>query len=160
MGKEYVKPVLYHSVYLTSMQRSCCSVSQSCPTLCNPMDCSMQGLPVPHHLLVSAQVNLHCISDVIQPSHLMPSSYSALDLSQQQRLLQRVICSHQMTKYWSFSFSISPTNEYSRLISLKIDWLDLLAFQGTLKCLLQLQTFSKRFMQFSSWEGLFPPSDG
>ena len=61
----------------------CCSVTQSCLTLCDPMDCSMPGLPVPHRLLKFAQVHVHGISDAIQPSHpLMPSSPSALNLSQ------------------------------------------------------------------------------
>ena len=76
-----------------------CSVTQLCPTLCDPMNCSSPGLPVPHHLLEFAQVHVHCISDAIQPSHpLMPSSPSALDLSQHQGLFQRVVHSHQMTK--------------------------------------------------------------
>ena len=69
------------------------------PNLCDPMDCSMPGLPVPHHLLEFVQVHVHCISNDIQSSHpLTPSSPSALNLSQLQRLSQRVICSHQMTK--------------------------------------------------------------
>ena len=63
----------------------CCSVAQSCPTLCDPMDCSTPGLPVPHHLPKFAQVHVHCISDVIQPSYsLIPASPSALNLSQHQ----------------------------------------------------------------------------
>ena len=69
-----------------------------------------------------AQVLIHCIDDAIQPSHpLMPSS--ALNLSQHQGLFHWVSCSYQMTKIWSFSFSVSPSNEYSGLISLQIDWL-------------------------------------
>ena len=77
----------------------CCSVAQSCPTLCGPMDCNMPGLPVPHHLLEFAQVHVHCISDAIPPSHpLTPSSPPALNLSQHQGLFQWVISSHQMTK--------------------------------------------------------------
>ena len=68
------------------------------------------------------------LCDAIQPSHpLMPSSSSALNLSQQQGLFQWVGCFHQMTKYWSFSFSINPSYEYSGLMSLKTDWFDLLA---------------------------------
>ena len=78
---------------------SCCSVTQSCLTLCDPMDCSMAGLPVSHHLPEFAQVHVHCISDAVQPSHpLMPSSPSALNLSQHPGLFQWVSCSHQMTK--------------------------------------------------------------
>ena len=73
-------------------------VAQSSPTLCNPMDCNMPGLPIPHLLLEFAQGHVHCISDAIQPSHpLMPSS-STLNLSQHQALFQWVCCSHQRTK--------------------------------------------------------------
>ena len=68
---------------------SCCSVTQSCLTLCDPMDCSMPGLPVSHHLLEFAQVDVHCIGDAVQPSHpLTPSSPSALNLCQHQGLFQ------------------------------------------------------------------------
>ena len=112
----------------------CCSAAQACPTLCDPMDCSMSGIPV---LLEFVQVHVYCISDAIQPSHpLTPSSPPALNLSQHQGLFQWVICSHQMTKilepqtkYWCFS--ISPSSEYSGLISLKINRFELLAVQGT-----------------------------
>ena len=72
--------------------------SPSCVQLCDPMDCSTSGFPVPHHLLKSAQVHVHCISDAIQPSHPLTPSSSALNLSQHQGLLQWVVCSHQMTK--------------------------------------------------------------
>ena len=100
--------------------------------LCDPMDCSMPGLPVPHHHLEFAQVHVHCIGDVVQLSHpLMPSSPSAINLSQHEGLSQWVI----WPKYWSFS--ISPSSEHSGLISIKIDWFDLLAVQGTCRSLLQ-----------------------
>ena len=113
-----------------------------------PTDCSTPSLQVPHHLLKLAQVHVHYIGDAIQPSHhaLMPSSPSALNLSQHWGLHQCVICSHQMTlpmchlftsDDWSFSVSISPSSKYSGLISLKIDWFDLLAVQGTFRSLLQ-----------------------
>jgi len=73
----------------------CCSVTQSCPTLCDPMECSTPGLPVPHHLPKLAQVHVHCIGDAIQPSHpLMPSSPSAFNLSQHQGLFKWVGCLH------------------------------------------------------------------
>ena len=79
------------------MKRCCRSVAQSCPTLCDPMDCSMPGLPVPHHLPEFAQVHVYCISDAIQPSHpLTPSS--AFNLSQHQGLFQWDSSSHQVTK--------------------------------------------------------------
>ena len=95
------------------------------------MGCSMPGLPVSYCLLEFFQVHLHCISDAIQLSHpLMPSSPSALSLSQDQELFQWVDCSYQETKILEFSFSISPSNEYSGLISFKIDWFDLVAVNG------------------------------
>ena len=78
---------------------TCCSVAQSCPTLCNHVDCSTSNFPVPHHLLEFAQVHVHCIGDALQPSHpLMLSFPSALNISQHQGLFQWVVCSHQMTK--------------------------------------------------------------
>ena len=120
-------------IWISIIQKyCCCSVAQTCLTLCNPMDCSILGFPIPYHLLKFAQIRVCCICDVIQPSYpLMPS---ALNLSQNQGLFQWVI---RWPKYWSFSFSISPSNEYSGLISYKIDRLDLPAIQGTLKSLLQ-----------------------
>ena len=97
------------------------------------MDCSMLGLPVHHQLLKSNQTHVYRVDDAIQPSHPLSSpSLPALNLSQHQGLFQWVRC----PKYWSFSFSISPSNEYSVLISFRMDWLDLLAVQGTLKSLL------------------------
>jgi len=78
-----------------------------------------------------AQIHVHCTGDTIQPFHpLTPSSLSALHLSQHHRLFQWVICSIRWPKYWSFSFSISPSNEYLGLISLKIDWFISLLSQG------------------------------
>ena len=116
----------------------CCSVTQSCPTLCDPMNCSTPSLPVPHHLLKFAQVHVHCIGDAIQLSHpLMPSSPSALNLSQNQGLLQWVSYLYQMTKILELQFQHSPSNDYSGLISLKIDWFDLPVVQGTFRSLLQ-----------------------
>ena len=89
----------------------CCSVAQSCPTLCNPMDCSVPHLPVPHHLPKFARIHFHCISDAIQPSHhLIPSSPSALNLSQHPNLLQPPPDSFQARKTLSWpksSFGVS-----------------------------------------------------
>ena len=94
--------------------------------------CSTPGLPVPHHLLKFAQVRVHCIGDAIQPSHpLLPSSPSALSLSQHHGLFQCVSFSHQMTKILELQLQHQSFQEYSGLISLRIDWLDLLAVQGT-----------------------------
>ena len=102
------------------------------------MDCSMPGLPVHYQLLEFTQTHVHWVSDAIQPSHPLSSpSPTAFNLSQRQGLSQWVSSSHQVAKYWSFSFSISPSNEYSGLISFRMEWLDLLAVQGILKSLLQ-----------------------
>ena len=103
--------------------------------LCNPMDCSRPGFPVHHQLPPLAQTHGHQVSDSIQPSHPLLSP-SAFNLSQHQGLFQWVNSSHQVAKYWSFNFSISLSNEYSQLISFRIDWFDVLAVQGILKSLL------------------------
>ena len=95
----------------------------------------------PSHLPKFAQVHVHCIGDAIQPSHpLMSSSLSGLNISQHQALFQMSQLFASRRKYWSFSFSISPSSEYSGLISLKIDCFDLLAVQGALGSLLQHHT--------------------
>ena len=124
-------------ITFTSVQFS--SFAQSYSTLCNPMDCSMPGFLVHHQLPELTQTHLHWVSDAIQPSHpLSPPSPPALNLSQHQGLFQWVSSLSQVSKVLeSFSFSVSPSSEYSRLISFRMDWLDLLAVQGTLKSLLQ-----------------------
>ena len=105
-------------------------VTQPYPTLCDPMDCSRPGLSVPHHLLKFAQVHVTCIGGAIQPSHpLMPSS-PVLHLSQHQGLFQQVSCSHWKTEILEFQLSISPSNEYSGLIPLKVDGLISLLSRG------------------------------
>ena len=115
---------------LASVQFS--SVTQSCLTLCDPMDCITPGFPV-HH-----QTHVHWVSDAIQPSHpLLSPSLPTFNLSHHQGLFQWVSSSHHVAKDWSFSFSISPSNEYSGLISFRMDWLDILAVQGSLKSFLQ-----------------------
>ena len=94
------------------------------------------GFPVLHHLPEFAQTHVHWVNDAIQPSHLLSSpSPPAFSLSQHQGLFQGISSLHQVAKYWNFS--ISPSNEYSGLISFKIYWFDLLAVQGTLRSLLQ-----------------------
>ena len=111
-----------------------CSV---CLTLCNPMDYSIPGCPVLHHLLESAQTHVRLLGDAIQLSHSLSSpSPPASNLSQLRGLNESALCI-RWPKYWSFSSSISLSNEYSGLISLRMDWFDLLAVQGTLKHLLQ-----------------------
>ena len=126
------------------------SVAQSCLTLCDPMDCSMPGLPVHHQLPELAQTHVHWVSDAIQPSHPLSSpSLSAFNLSQHQSLFQWVSSLHQ-AKYWRFIFKMSPSNEYSGLISFRIDWFDLLAAQGILKSLLWLHSSKASILQCSA----------
>ena len=117
---------------------SVCSVTQSNSTLCNPMDCSTPGFPVHHQLPELAQTLVHWVSDAVQPSHPLSSpSPPAFNLSQHQGLFQWVSSSHQVAKVLELSFSVSPSNDYSGLISFRMDWVDLLAVQGTLKGLFQ-----------------------
>ena len=111
------------------------SVAQLCLTLCDPTECSTPGLPVHHQLPEFTQTHVHWVGDAIQPSHPLSSpSPLAFNLSQHQGLFQYGLCI-KWPKYWSFSFSSSPSNEYSGLISFTIDWFDLLADKGTLKSL-------------------------
>ena len=113
-------------------------VTQSCLTLCDPMNCSTPGLPVHHQLPEFTQTHVHQVGDAILPSHPLSSpSPPAPNPSQHQSLFQWVNFSHEWPKYWSFSFSIIPSKEHPRPISFRMDWLDLLAVQGTLKSLLQ-----------------------
>ena len=112
------------------------SVAQSCLTLCDPVNRSTPGLPVHHQLPEFTQTHVRWVGDAIQPSHpLSPPSPPAFP-SIRVFSNESVLCI-RWPKYWSFSFSISPSNEYSGLISFRMDWLDLLAVQGTLKSLLQ-----------------------
>ena len=108
------------------------SVAQSCPTLCNPMGCSTSGLPVHYQLLEFIQTHVYWVGDAIQLPHpLWSPSPPAFNHSQHQGLFQWLSSSHQVAKYWRFSFSIGPSNEYSGLISFGMDWFDLLAVQRT-----------------------------
>ena len=114
------------------------SAAQSCLTLCDPMDCSMPGFPVHHQLPELAQTHVHPVGDAIQPSHPLSSpSPPAFNLSSIKVFSNESVLHIMWPEYWSFSFSISPSNEYSGLISFRIDWFDLLAVQGTLRSLLQ-----------------------
>ena len=104
------------------------------------MDCSTPGFPDHHQLPELAQTHVHQVSSAIQPSHpLMAPFPPAFNLFQHQVFSNESVLHIRWPKYWSFSFSISPSNEYLGLISFRIDWLDLLAVQGTLKSLLQHQ---------------------
>ena len=96
----------------------CCSVAKSCPTLCDPMDCSTPGIPVPHYLPQLAKTHVHWVRDAIWQSHLLSSpSLPAFNLAQHQGFSNESILRIRWPKYWSFSFSISPSNEYSGLTS-------------------------------------------
>ena len=118
--------------------QSVSSVAQSCPTLCNPMNHSTPGLPVHHQLPEFTQTHVHQVGDAIQPSHPLSSpSPPAPNPSQHQGLFQESTLHMRWPKYWSFSFSISPSNEHPGLISFRMDWLDFPAVQGILKSLLQ-----------------------
>ena len=106
-------------------------------TLCDPMDSSTPGLPVHHQLLEFTQTHVHLVGDAIQPSHPLSSPSPAFNLSQHLGLFNESVLHIRWPKYWSFSFRNSLSNEYSGLISFRMDWLGLLAVQGTLKSLLQ-----------------------
>ena len=127
------------------------SVAQSCPTLCDPMNHSMPGLPVHHQLLELLKL---MSTELVMPSnHLilcrpllfLPSVFPSIRVFSNESVLRI-----RWPKYWSFSFKISPSNEYSGLISFRIDWLDLLAVQRTLQSLLQ---------HYSSKASIFQRSD-
>ena len=115
------------------------SVTQLCPTLCDPMNHSMPGLHVRHQLPEFTQTHVHRVSDVIKPSHpLLSPSPPAPNHSQHQGLFQWVNSSRQITKILELQLQHqSIFMNYLGLISLKIDWFDLLAVQRTFKCLLQ-----------------------
>ena len=106
--------------------------------LCDSMDCSTPGLPVHHQLPESTQMHVHWVGDAIQPSHPLSSLLllSSIFLSIRVFSNESALCIKR-PKYWSFSFSISPSNEYSGLMPFRMDWIDLFAIQGTLKSLLQ-----------------------
>ena len=123
-------------IRVTSVQFS--SVTQSCPTICDPIDCRMPGFPVHHHSL--SLLKLMPIELVMTSNHLIlchplllpPSTFPSIRVFSNESVLHI-----RWPNYWSFSFNISPSTEYSGVISFKIEWFDLLAVQGTPKSLLQ-----------------------
>ena len=126
------------------------SVTQSCPTLCNHMDCSTPGFPGHHQLPSLAQTHVHQVSDAIQPSHPLSSlSPPAVNLSQRRGLSNESVLHIRWPKYWRFS--ISPSSEYSGLISFRMDWLDLLAVQGALKSLFWHHSSKASVLQHSAF---------
>ena len=115
------------------------------------MNRSTPGLPVHHQLLEFTRTHVHRVSDAIQPSHPRSSpSPPAPNPSQHQGLFQWVNSSHEVPKYWSFSFSIIPSNEHPGLI-FRMDWLDLLAVQETLKSLLQHHSSNASMLRCSAF---------
>ena len=112
------------------------SVTQSCPTLCDPMDCSLPGFPVhSQSLLKLMSIELVMPSNLLilcHPLLLLPSIFPSI-----RTFVNESVLRIDWPKDWSFSFSISPSNEYSELISFRIDWFDLLEVQGIVKSLLQ-----------------------
>ena len=128
------------------------SVGQSCPSLCNPMDWRMPGFPVFHHLPELAQTHVYWVGVAIQPSHLIlccpfflpPSIFPCIRVFSNASAL----CI-RWPKYWSFS--IIPSSKFSGLISFRIDWLDLLAVQGTLKSVLQHHSSKASILQRSAF---------
>ena len=128
------------------------SLDQSCLTLCHPMDCSTPGLPVYHQL---PELSILVFIESVMPSNhlilcrtllLLPSVFPSIRIfSSDSGLCIR------WPKYWSFSFSISPSNEYLGLIFFRRDWLDLLAVQGTLKSLFQHHSSKALILWYSAF---------
>ena len=136
--------VFYKALYQFS------SVTQLCPTLCDPMDCSTPNFPVHHQLPKLTQTHVHQVDDAIQPSHrllFLPSIFPSIRVFSNESVLPI-----RWPKYWSFSFSVSPSNEYSGLISFRTDWLNLFAVQSTLKSLLEIRKAYLLWKNPSSWE--------
>ena len=130
----------------------CRSVIQLCPTLCNPVDCSMPGLPVLHYLPKLAQNHVHWIGGAIQPSHPLSSlSPPAFSHSQHQVFSNELALHMRGPEYWHFCISISSSSEYSGLISFKIDWFDLLAVQETLKSLIQHHSWKHQILRHTAF---------
>ena len=128
------------------------SVAQSCLTLCNPMNRSTPGLPVHHQLLEFTQTHVHRVGDAIQSSHPLSSpSPPAPSPSQHQGFSNESTLHTRWPKYWSFSLSISPSKEHPGLVSFRMDWLDPLAVQGTLRSLLQHHSSKTLILQRSAF---------
>ena len=130
----------------------CCWFVQSCLTLCDLMDYSMPGFAVLHHLPEPAQTHVHWVGDAIQPSHPLLSPLLLTSIFPSIRVFSNKSALHiRWPNYWSFSFSISPSNEHPGLISFRMDWLELLAVQGTLKTLLQNHSSKASVLRHSAF---------
>ena len=142
-------PTAYCSTIYNSQDIS--SVTQSCPTLCDTMNRSTPGLPVHHQLLEFTQTHIHRVSDAIQPSHPLSSPSPPAPIPPSIRVFSNESTLRmRWPKYWSFSFSIIPSKEIPGLISFRMDWLDLLAVQGTLNSLLQHHSSKPSILQHSA----------
>ena len=147
--RKTAEKILYGKVY---KDISVSSVAQLCPTLCDPMKCCMLDFPVHHQFPEFGQIYVHRFGDAIQPSHSLSfPSPPAFNLSQHKGVFQGVSSSHQVAIVWSFTFSISSSNEHSGLISFRMDWFDLLTVQGTLKSLLQHHSSKTSILQPSAF---------
>ena len=127
------------------------SVAQLCPTLCDHMDCSTPGILVHHQLPKFTQTHVYWVGDATQPSHPLSSPSPTLNLSQHQGYSNESVLWIRWSEYGSFTFSVSPFNEYSGLISFRMEWLDLLAVQGTLKSLFQHHSSKASILQCSAF---------
>ena len=137
---------------MTSSFSQFSSVAQLCLTLCDPMDCSTPGLPIHPQLL--ELIKLMSTESVMSSNHLILCHPLLFLLSTfpSIRVFSKVSLLHiRWPKYWSFSFSISPSNDYSGLIFFRIDWFDLFAVQGTLKSLLQRRSSKASVLQCSTF---------
>ena len=127
-------------------------VTQSCLTLCDPMNHSTPGLPVHHQLLEFTQTHVHWVGDDFYCPLLLPSIIPSIRVFSNESAL-----SIRWPKYWSFSFNISPSNENPELISFRMDWLELLAVQGTLKSLLQHHSSKASILRHSALHTYISP---
>ena len=144
-------PSVHENVFNTS-EDQIRSVAQSCPTLCNPMNCSTPGLPVHHQLPEFTQTQVHWVSDAIQPSHPLSSpSPPAPNPSQHQGLFQWVNSSHEVAKVLEFQLQHHSLQRIPRAISFRMGWLDLFAVQGTLRSLLQHQSSKASILRRSAF---------
>ena len=142
-------------LYYSAMRICVCVQLLSHVSHHDPMDCSTPGFSVPHHLLEFAQIHVHWLSDAIQQSHLLlPSSLSAFNLSKNWVFSNESTLVIRWPQYWSFSFGISVSNEYSNsngLTSCKIDCFNLLVVQGNLKSLPQHYSLKASILWYSAF---------
>ena len=127
------------------------SVTQSCPTLCNPMDCSTPGFSVHHQLPELTQTHVHWVDDAIQPSHPLSSPSPTFNHSQHQGLSNELVLLIRWPKCWNFGFSISPANEYSGWFPKEKNWFNFLTVQGTLNSLFQHHSSKASILQRSAF---------